>query len=66
MFIRFLGYLSCLILFAQAANSEDIPRYNRDLFEGWSDADQDCQNTRHEPLQELSKLAITTIKTTGT
>ena len=40
------------IFLAQAAHCEDIPRYNRDLFGGWSDADQDCQNTRHELLQE--------------
>lgn len=34
--------------------SEDIPKYNRDLFGGWIDIDQDCQNTRHELLQDLS------------
>ena len=58
MFIRFLAYFSCFILFAQVAHCEDIPRYNRDLFGGWSDADQDCQNTRHELLQAASTGAI--------
>ncbi|PWG15647.1 hypothetical protein DFK10_15775 [Salibaculum griseiflavum] len=30
------------------------PEYDRDAFGGWSDSDNDCQNTRHEFLAELS------------
>ena len=59
MFIRLLAYFACFISFAGVAVSEEIPKYNRDLFGGWSDADQDCQNTRHELLQELSTLEVT-------
>jgi hypothetical protein len=29
-------------------------RYDRDLFGGWADDDNDCQNTRHELLAQLS------------
>lgn len=31
-----------------------IARYDRSLFGGWADFDNDCQNTRQELLQELS------------
>ncbi|WP_120635256.1 DUF1524 domain-containing protein [Ruegeria sp. EL01] len=31
-----------------------IARYDRSLFGGWADIDDDCQNTRHELLQEMS------------
>lgn len=31
-----------------------IARYDRSLFGGWADVDDDCLNTRHELLQELS------------
>ena len=58
MFIRCLVYFFCLIFFAQEANCEDIPKYDRSLFGGWSDTDRDCQNTRHELLQELSTAAV--------
>jgi len=35
------------------------PRYDRELFGGWSDADRDCQNIRHELLQEQSTRIVT-------
>ena len=35
-------------------NAENIPAYDRVLFGSWKDFDNDCQNTRHELLQELS------------
>lgn len=35
-------------------------QYDRSLFGGWVDTDDDCQNTRHELLQEVS-LAPTTL-----
>jgi outer membrane protein OmpA-like peptidoglycan-associated protein/arsenate reductase-like glutaredoxin family protein len=34
-------------------------QYDRSLFGGWVDTDDDCQNTRHELLQEVSLAPIT-------
>ena len=56
--IKHLHYIVLLIALAQAASSEEIPRYDRDLFGGWSDIDHDCQNTRHELLQEFSIVEV--------
>ena len=53
-FLIFLVFMSVV----QIANSEEIPKYSRNLFGGWSDTDRDCQNTRHELLQELSTAVI--------
>ncbi|MDA9100064.1 HNH endonuclease family protein [Planktomarina sp.] len=58
MYIKFLSLFVFLASFAQAANCEEIPKYDRDLFGGWSDIDHDCQNTRHELLQELSTSRV--------
>jgi outer membrane protein OmpA-like peptidoglycan-associated protein len=33
-------------------------RYDRSLFGGWADQDDDCQNTRQELLQELSTAPV--------
>ena len=52
------------ITFSQIANGEEVPRYDRDLFGGWSDIDHDCQNTRHELLQELSTSQVVFSKNT--
>jgi hypothetical protein len=46
--------LICLVVFHNTT-----PRYDRDLFGGWSDIDRDCQNTRHELLQERSARVVT-------
>ena len=45
-------------LFVQSATAEELPKYDRDSFGGWSDTDLDCQNTRHELLQKLSTAVI--------
>ena len=33
-------------------------RYDRSLFGGWTDTDDDCQNTRQELLQNLSTASV--------
>ena len=58
MFIRRLAFITFALLFAQSAYSDQIPKYDRDLFGGWSDTDGDCQNMRHELLQELSTAVV--------
>jgi hypothetical protein len=35
------------------------PKYNRDLYPNWLDADNDCQNARAEVLIRDSKVAVT-------
>ena len=47
-----LVFLFSNIFFAISA--EIIPVYDRGKFGSWKDFDNDCQNTRHELLQELS------------
>lgn len=39
---------------AQSHRAAYRPGYDRSLFGGWADFDEDCQNTRQELLQELS------------
>lgn len=38
--------------------TEQIPIYDRNSFGGWSDTDGDCQNMRHELLQDLSTAVV--------
>ena len=38
--------------------TEQIPSYHRSSFGGWSDTDGDCQNMRHELLQDLSTAVV--------
>lgn len=45
---------------ASARSAHRIPRYNRDLFEHWIDADGDCINTRHELLMKQSVSTVDT------
>lgn len=42
--------LTIVFLFAHLAAADELPKYDRDSFGGWSDTDCDCQNTRHELL----------------
>ena len=46
--------LLCLCIPFSGLNAAGIPKYKRSYFGGWVDSDGDCQNTRHELLQELS------------
>ena len=50
------AFLSLLI--AIPAFSDELPKYYRNLFGGWSDTDRDCQNMRHELLQKLSTAVV--------
>ena len=58
MFSRLLAFVTFTILAAGTAFSDQIPKYDRDLFGGWSDTDRDCQNMRHELLQDLSTAVV--------
>jgi hypothetical protein len=58
MLSRFLSFVTLITLIANTAFSDPIPKYDRDLFGGWSDADRDCQNMRHELLQDLSTATM--------
>jgi len=46
--------LLCLCIPLNGLHADGIPKYKRSYFGGWVDSDGDCQNTRHELLQELS------------
>ena len=43
---------------SQSSKPEKIPEYDRDLFGEWPDTDRDCQNMRHELLQNLSTAPV--------
>jgi hypothetical protein len=58
MIIKNLICFMIAVISSQIAYGEEIPRYDRDLFGGWSDIDHDCQNTRHELLQKLSTSRV--------
>ena len=59
---KLVGLLLLMVLAVticfQFADNEQISSYDRDLFGGWSDTDRDCQNMRHELLQELSTAVV--------
>ena len=63
MFSRLLILATVTFLTASATFSDQIPKYDRDLFGGWSDTDRDCQNMRHELLQDLSTATVSFHKT---
>ena len=44
----------CVFIPLGGLHADGIPKYKRSYFGGWADSDGDCQNTRHELLQELS------------
>jgi len=46
--------LLCLCIPLSGLHADGIPKYKRSYFGDWADSDGDCQNTRHELLQELS------------
>ena len=46
--------LLCVFISLGGLYADGIPKYKRSYFGGWTDSDGDCQNTRHELLQELS------------
>ena len=41
------------------SNAKNTVSYDRRLFGSWKDFDNDCQNTRHELLQKLSRKEFT-------
>lgn len=51
-----MKFLSTLFAFVVSSLPvfADVPQYDRSSFGAWADVDKDCQNTRHEFLQELS------------
>ena len=46
------------VIVCTATFGDPSHKYDRNLFGGWSDSDGDCQNTRHELLQELSSAVV--------
>ena len=58
MLLRLFIIVVFNLTLSQVANSDEIPKYDRDLFGGWADTDRDCQNTRHELLQVFSTKSI--------
>ena len=46
--------LLCLCIPLSGLHADNTPKYKRSYFGGWADSDGDCQNTRHELLQQLS------------
>ena len=55
---KYLIALFLVLAFVPPVNGKDISKYDRDLFGGWLDTDHDCQNTRHELLQERSSVKV--------
>lgn len=51
--------LLCLCIPLSGLSADGVPKYKRSYFGGWADSDGDCQNTRHELLQELSTALMT-------
>ena len=49
----------CLCIPLSGLSADGVPKYKRSYFGGWADSDGDCQNTRHELLQELSTALMT-------
>ena len=60
---RLMIFASCAFAFGMCGSSfgqsSHVPEYDRDRFGGWIDNDDDCRNTRHELLAELSTLPVT-------
>ena len=50
--------LSPVPIYSHSLQIENSSKYDRDLFGEWSDTDSDCQNMRHELLQELSTAVV--------
>ena len=49
-------FVTLTVLVAEIA--EGIPRYDRDEWRHWTDADGDCQNARHETLIQESRAPV--------
>ena len=52
--MRTLGLILLPMHPLSGLHADNIPKYKRSYFGVWADSDGDCQNTRHELLQELS------------
>jgi len=55
---RFLTVLLIAAIPWPACLSGETPKYDRSLFDEWADEDQDCLNTRHELLIEISTSTV--------
>lgn len=64
MLNRLTTIITLTLLTATFVYGQQIPKYDRSLFGGWSDADGDCQNMRHELLQELATATVSFSKNT--
>lgn len=49
---------SIVLTISVAEIATDLPGYDRDDWRHWTDADDDCQNARHETLIEESQAAV--------
>ena len=57
--LRFLGAIVILLILAACSETPNPLQYQRTDWKHWIDVDRDCQNTRHEVLQEESLVPVT-------
>ena len=62
--VALITCFAIIFLFVHFAAANELPKYDRDSFGGWSDTDRDCQNTRHELLQKLSTAVVSLSRNT--
>ena len=62
--VALITCFAIIFLFVHFTAANELPKYDRDSFGGWSDTDRDCQNTRHELLQKLSTAVVSLSRNT--